>query len=102
MYDLVEGILALSSSEEHSPLNIGNQEEWTILECAIEILTVTGFDRKIIFMPLPQDDPTRCRPDISRAKALLGWQPQIKLSQGLQLPFPYFQASLDKGSTLKA
>jgi dTDP-glucose 4,6-dehydratase len=69
--DLIEGILALADSDEHLPVNIGNPDEWTILDCAEEILMVTGLDREIIYKPLPQDDPTRRRPDISKAKTLL-------------------------------
>jgi dTDP-glucose 4,6-dehydratase len=69
--DLIEGILALADSDEHLPVNIGNPDEWTILDCAEEILKVTGLDREIIYKPLPQDDPTRRRPDISKAKTLL-------------------------------
>jgi dTDP-glucose 4,6-dehydratase len=75
--DLIEGILALAQSEEHLPVNIGNPEEWTILECATEILKVTGVNSKIAFKPLPQDDPTRRRPDIRKARNLLGWQPKV-------------------------
>jgi hypothetical protein len=68
--DLIEGILALADSEEHLPVNIGNPEEWTILQCALEILNVTGANHNIAFKPLPQDDPTRRRPDIHKAKTL--------------------------------
>jgi dTDP-glucose 4,6-dehydratase len=100
--DLIEGILALADSEEHMPVNIGNPDEWTILECAEEILKVTGFDGTIIFKPLPQDDPTRRRPDISKAKALLGWEPKIKLRQGLELSLSYFQVCVDKQLAIKA
>jgi dTDP-glucose 4,6-dehydratase len=90
--DLIDGILRLSRSNEHLPVNIGNPEEWTILECAREILAVTGAGAEIIFKPLPQDDPTRRRPDITRAQELLGWQPKIKLRQGLEKSLEYFQA----------
>jgi dTDP-glucose 4,6-dehydratase len=98
--DLIEGVLALAASDEHLPVNIGNPDEWTILDCAEEILKVTGLDRKIIFKPLPQDDPTRRRPDITKAKTLLGWEPKIKLRQGLQLSLPYFQSCMDKRLTM--
>jgi dTDP-glucose 4,6-dehydratase len=90
--DLIDGILRLSRSNEHLPVNIGNPEEWTILECAREILDVTGAGTEIIFQPLPQDDPTRRRPDITRAKELLGWEPKIKLRQGLEKSLEYFKA----------
>ncbi len=100
--DLIEGILALADSDEHLPVNIGNPDEWTILDCAEEILKVTGLDREIIYKPLPQDDPTRRRPDISKAKTLLGWEPKIKLRQGLELSLAYFQVCLDKQLVMKA
>jgi dTDP-glucose 4,6-dehydratase len=90
--DLIDGILRLSRSNEHLPVNIGNPDEWTILECAREVLAVTGADTEIIFKPLPQDDPTRRRPDITKAKELLGWEPKIKLRKGLEKSLEYFKA----------
>jgi dTDP-glucose 4,6-dehydratase len=90
--DLIEGILLLSRSEEHLPVNIGNPVEWTILECAREILTVTGSKSEILFQDLPQDDPTRRRPDITRARTLLNWEPKITLRQGLERSLEYFRA----------
>jgi dTDP-glucose 4,6-dehydratase len=90
--DLIAGILRLSRSNEHLPVNIGNPEEWTILECAREILAVTGAATEIQFKPLPQDDPTRRRPDITRAKELLGWEPKVKLRHGLEKSLEYFRA----------
>jgi dTDP-glucose 4,6-dehydratase len=90
--DLIDGILRLSRSDEHLPVNIGNPDEWTILECAREVLAVTGVGTEIIFQPLPQDDPTRRRPDITKAKELLGWEPKIKLRQGLEKSLEYFKA----------
>jgi dTDP-glucose 4,6-dehydratase len=89
--DLIEGILRLSRSHEHLPVNIGNPDEWTILECAREILSVTGAKTGILFEPLPQDDPTRRRPDITRAKELLSWEPKIKLRHGLEKSLEYFR-----------
>ncbi len=91
-----------SRVDEHLPVNIGNPDEWTILDCAEEILKVTGLDREIIYKPLPQDDPTRRRPDISKAKTLLGWEPKIKLRQGLELSLAYFQVCVDKQLVMKA
>ena len=95
--DLIAGILALADSNEHLPVNIGNPEEWTILSCAEEILKLIGSDKKIVFKPLPQDDPTRRRPDISKAIRLLGWTPKIQLRQGLEMSLAYFRASVETG-----
>ena len=94
--DLVEGILRLAKTEEHLPVNIGNPEEWTILECAEEVLKVSQRYSKIVFKPLPQDDPTRRRPDITKAESLLGWEPRIKLREGLERSLNYFQQCVDK------
>ena len=97
--DLVDGILRLSRSNEHLPVNIGNPDEWTILECAREILDVTGSSSSIIFKSLPEDDPTRRRPDITRAKTLLGWEPRIQLRQGLEMSLNYFQSCISQRQT---
>lgn len=90
--DEVDGILRLSRSEEHLPTNIGNPNELTILECARAVLKVTGSTSRIINRPLPQDDPTRRQPDISKAKSLLGWEPKIDLETGLRLSLDYFRS----------
>jgi dTDP-glucose 4,6-dehydratase len=92
--DLIDGILRLSRSSEHLPVNIGNPDEWTILECAHEVLAVTGANTGILFHPLPQDDPMRRRPDITRAREVLGWEPKIKLRHGLEKSLEYFKASV--------
>jgi dTDP-glucose 4,6-dehydratase len=92
--DLIDGIMRLSRSQEHLPVNIGNPDEWTILECAHEVLAVTGVRTEILFHPLPQDDPTRRRPDITRAKQLLGWEPKIKLRHGLENSLEYFKSCI--------
>ena len=92
--DLIDGILRLSRSEEHLPVNIGNPDEWTILECAHEILAVTGAKTGILFQPLPEDDPARRRPDITRAKELLGWEPKINLRDGLEKSLEYFKGCI--------
>jgi len=94
--DLIEGIVRLSKSEEPLPVNIGNPVEWTILECANEILDVTGLDSKIIFKPLPVDDPMRRRPDITKARTLLGWEPKVSLREGLKLSVGYFRDCLER------
>ena len=90
--DLIDGIVRLSRSEEHMPVNVGNPDEWTILECANEVLAVTGSKSEIVRMPLPQDDPTRRRPDITRAQTLLGWQPKIALREGLERSLEHFRS----------
>ena len=89
--DLIDGILRLSRAEQHLPVNIGNPDEWTILECAREVLAVTGSKAELVFQPLPQDDPTRRRPDITRARTLLDWQPKIDLREGLEKSLEYFK-----------
>jgi dTDP-glucose 4,6-dehydratase len=92
--DLIDGIVRLSRSAEHLPVNIGNPDEWTILECAREILAITGASSEILFKPLPQDDPTRRRPDITKARTLLGWEPKINLRQGLEKSLDYFKSCI--------
>lgn len=89
--DLIEGILRLARSSEHTPVNIGNPNEFTILECARHVLAVTGSKSELVFKPLPQDDPTRRRPDITRARTLLNWEPTITLRQGLERSLDYFK-----------
>lgn len=93
--DLIAGILALSRSDISTPTNIGNDVEWTILECAKEVVAVTGAKVEILFKPLPQDDPMRRRPDLTKARTLLGWAPTIKLREGLEKSLAYFQACVD-------
>jgi dTDP-glucose 4,6-dehydratase len=89
--DEIEGILGLSRSNEHLPTNVGNPVEWTILECAKVVLRVTGSNSKIVYCPLPQDDPLQRQPDISKAKRLFGWEPKIDLETGLKLSLDYFR-----------
>ena len=95
--DQIEGILRLSQSSEHTPVNIGNPEEFTMLECAEEILRVTGSSSKIAYRPLPTDDPKQRKPDIAKAKAILGWTPKVNLREGLELTIPWFVEKLGKG-----
>jgi len=90
--DLIEGILRLARSEEHLPVNIGNPDEFTILECAQAVLDATGSKSELRFEPLPQDDPTRRRPNITKAKTLLGWEPKIDLKDGLAKSLPFFKS----------
>jgi dTDP-glucose 4,6-dehydratase len=96
--DLIEGILRLAKSEEHLPVNIGNPVEFTILECAQTILDVTGSKSKLRFVDLPVDDPTRRRPDITKARTLLGWEPKVPLRQGLEKSLDYFRSKLGNGA----
>jgi dTDP-glucose 4,6-dehydratase len=93
--DLIEGIVRLSKSDEHDPVNIGNPSEWTILDCAKEVQALVGSHCEIVFKPLPQDDPTRRKPDITRAKELLGWCPKVALREGLKLSMEYFAACVE-------
>ncbi len=93
--DLIDGIVKLSRSGEHFPVNVGNPVEWTILECAHEVLAVTGSKSEIVSKPLPQDDPARRRPDITKAQTLLGWEPKIKLRQGLEQSLDYFKSCIN-------
>ncbi|UII77593.1 SDR family oxidoreductase [Flagellimonas sp. HMM57] len=90
--DQVEGIYRLLMSDYVEPINIGNPDETTILEFAQEIIKLTGTDQKIIYKPLPQDDPLQRQPDISRAKEVLGWEPQVHRSEGLKKVFEYFKS----------
>jgi dTDP-glucose 4,6-dehydratase len=92
--DEIEGILRLSRTQEHFPVNIGNPGEFTILECAEKVLEITGAKSKIRFAPIPEDDPRRRCPDISKAKALLNWEPKIDLTTGLKRSLPYFQEAV--------
>jgi dTDP-glucose 4,6-dehydratase len=92
--DEVDGILKLSRSGEHDPVNIGNPVEFTILECARLVLKVTGSSSPIAYEPLPQDDPKQRRPDISKARRLLGWEPKIDLEAGLKLSMEYFKQAI--------
>lgn len=98
--DEIDGIVRLAHSDEHTPVNIGNPTEWTILDCAETVRRVTGSRSKIVFEPLPQDDPTQRKPDISKALRLLKWEPRITLEQGLQLSLDYFRASLEQPATV--
>ena len=93
--DEIDGILRLSRSDEHSPVNIGNPAEWTILDCANAVLRITGSTSKIVYHPLPQDDPTQRQPDITKARKLLSWEPKIDLETGLKLSLNYFKSSIE-------
>jgi dTDP-glucose 4,6-dehydratase len=92
--DEIDGFIRLSKSEEHLPVNIGNPTEFTILECAQQVLAVTGSKSKICYEALPQDDPKQRRPDITKARTLLGWEPKIDLESGLKLSLDYFRKAV--------
>jgi dTDP-glucose 4,6-dehydratase len=89
--DLVEGIYRLMMSRYDQPMNIGNPTELTVLEFAREIIRATASHSKVVFKPLPQDDPKQRRPDITRAKKILHWSPKVQLDQGLAQTIAYFR-----------
>jgi dTDP-glucose 4,6-dehydratase len=89
--DLIEGIYRLMMSKGNEPVNIGNPREMTMLEFAREIIKATGSSSRIVFRPLPQDDPRQRKPDIGRAKALLGWEPKVPLAEGIVKTIDYFR-----------
>lgn len=88
--DLVEGIYRLLMSDYVHPVNIGNPNEITINDFAEEIIKLTGTSQKIVYHPLPQDDPKQRQPDITKAKALLNWEPKISRQEGLKITYDYF------------
>jgi dTDP-glucose 4,6-dehydratase len=94
--DEIEGFLRLARSSEHLPVNIGNPSEFTILECAKRVLTMTGSCSKIRYESLPQDDPKQRKPDITKARTLLGWEPKVDLDTGLRLSLEYFRRAISQ------
>jgi dTDP-glucose 4,6-dehydratase len=92
--DLIEAIVRLSRTDEHLPVNIGNPSEFTVLECAKEVIEVTGCVSGIRHESAVEDDPTRRRPDITKARELLGWEPTITLREGLEKSLPYFRSKI--------
>ncbi|HNP66383.1 MAG TPA: SDR family oxidoreductase [Aequorivita sp.] len=99
--DEVEGLYRLLMSDYPLPINIGNPEEITILDFAKEIVKLTGTEQKIVFKPLPQDDPMQREPDISKAKEILGWEPKISREEGMKKTFEYFK-NLSKEELFKS
>jgi dTDP-glucose 4,6-dehydratase len=91
--DMVDGLLRLSESEERYPVNLGNPSEMTILEFAQAIQERFAGDLEIDYLPLPSDDPKLRRPDINKAKRLLGWEPKVSLDEGLSKTITYFKQS---------
>jgi len=93
--DLVEGLVRLMNCEKQTePVNLGNPEEFTIMELARKVLALTGSNAALVFKPLPPDDPVRRRPDITRAQERLGWQSTVPLEEGLKATIPYFAEKL--------
>ncbi|RRN76656.1 SDR family oxidoreductase, partial [Pseudoxanthomonas sp. SGD-10] len=90
--DLIEGIYRLLLSDYVHPVNIGNPDEITIGQFAEEIIKLTGTTQKVIYKPLPQDDPKQRRPDITKAKELLGWEPKVNRAEGLKITYEYFKS----------
>jgi dTDP-glucose 4,6-dehydratase len=94
--DLVEGIIKLLLSDVHDPVNIGNPRELTIKEIAEVIVRMTGATSKLVYRPLPIDDPKIRRPDITRARTLLQWEPTVEIEQGLVDTIKYFRGKIEK------
>lgn len=94
--DLVEGIYRLLMSDYNYPVNLGNPTEMSILELAKKIIEMTGTKIKIVYKPLPQDDPKVRKPDITRAKTILGWEPKVALEEGLKSTITYFRERTGK------
>lgn len=90
--DLVEGIYRLLMSDCPNPVNVGNPDEITIRQFADEIIQLTGTDQKVIYKPLPKDDPTQRQPNISKAKEILDWTPKVDRSEGLKITYDYFKS----------
>jgi dTDP-glucose 4,6-dehydratase len=99
--DEIEGILRLAEANEHFPVNIGNPDEFTILECARRVIDITGSKSHIRYDKLPQDDPKQRRPDITKARTLLGWEPKIDLDTGLRMSLDYFREAVAAESTVR-
>jgi dTDP-glucose 4,6-dehydratase len=94
--DLVDGITKLLAADHHLPVNIGNPHEMTVLEFAERIIKLTGSKSKIVYKPLPEDDPQVRQPDITKAKTILKWQPKVELEEGLAKTIEYFRARLEE------
>jgi dTDP-glucose 4,6-dehydratase len=98
--DLIEGIYRLMQSDEHTPVNIGNPQEITILEFAERVRALVGTDAPIVFKPLPQDDPKRRCPDISKARRVLNWEPKFSLEEGLRLTVDFFRQQVTRTTSI--
>jgi dTDP-glucose 4,6-dehydratase len=100
--DEIEGLMRLARTRDPEPVNLGNPVEFTVLECAKKVLKVTGSKSGLQFGGLPEDDPRQRRPDISKARTLLGWEPKIDLETGLKLSLDYFRAAVQAGTSKAA
>ena len=100
--DEIDGFLRLSKTDEHFPVNIGNPDEFTVLECAKRVIAITGSKSNIRYEKLPQDDPKQRRPDIAKARKLLGWEPKVALDAGLQMSLDYFREAVAAEMPVKA
>lgn len=90
--DLIEGIFRLLMSDYHLPVNIGNPDEITIKEFADEIIKLTGTKQKVVYKPLPKDDPMQRQPNITKAREILGWEPKVSRAEGLRITYDYFKS----------
>ena len=90
--DLVEGIYRLLLSDYSQPVNIGNPDEISLKDFAEEIIKLTGTDQKIVYKPLPVDDPKQRQPDITKARNILGWEPKVSRAEGLKVTYEYFRS----------
>ncbi len=100
--DLIEGMIRMMATPDDvtGPVNLGNPEEFTMIELANQVIELTGSSSKLVHLPLPQDDPTRRRPDITVAKATLNWEPSIRLKDGLTRTIGYFERLLRSKNVL--
>lgn len=92
--DMVEGIIKLLFSKENDPVNLGNPDEFSVMDLAHLVLEITGSKSKIIYQPLPIDDPKVRQPDISKARQVLGWSPKVTLREGIEKTIPYFRQKM--------
>ena len=100
--DEIQGFLRLAESNEHFPVNIGNPNEFTIIECARRVISITGSKSQIVYDKLPQDDPKQRCPDITKARNLLGWEPKIDLDTGLRMSLDYFRQTVASEAAMRA
>ncbi len=92
--DMVEGIIKLLFSRENDPVNLGNPDEFSVMDLAHLVLEITGSRSKIVYQPLPVDDPKVRQPDISKARQVLEWSPKVSLREGVEKTIPYFKEKM--------